>query len=110
MSADAQRRYKERYPERVAESQRRHTKTPKFKEKMAAWRQANPDKRKAQNVVTHALRDGKLERPDVCEHCGVTPEPRSNGASGIEASHTDYSRPLDIEWLCKPCHYRKDNR
>ena len=39
--------------------------------------------------------------PAKCEHCGVR-------SSRIERHHLDYSRPLLIEWLCKPCHAAAD--
>lgn len=43
-----------------------------------------------------AVRDGKLTRPDSCESCG--------GNSKVDGHHHDYSKPLDVMWLCKQCH------
>lgn len=56
-----------------------------------------PTKRAAHIAVGNAVRSGKLQR-QPCAFCG-TPEP-------VEAHHHDYSKPLDVTWLCKPCHRR----
>jgi hypothetical protein len=56
-----------------------------------------PMRRKAQTAVGNAVRDGRLDRPDSCSRCG------SDG-SRIEGHHNDYSKPLDVVWLCVPCH------
>ena len=61
---------------------------------------ANPEKKKAHGAIKRAIARGELERPSLCEHCG--------DAQFVEASHTDYSKPLDVEWLCRPCHRMKD--
>jgi hypothetical protein len=53
-------------------------------------RSTHPDKFKARSAVSNALRDGYLQR-QPCEKCG-------NEKS--QAHHPDYSRPLDVEWLC----------
>ena len=60
------------------------------------WKATNPDHRRAQVALGNALRDGKVVRPDECEGCGQ--------AARIEAHHHDYSKPLVVVWLCKPCH------
>lgn len=42
-----------------------------------------------------------------------TPEPCQCGAdSNLDRHHDDYSKPLDIRWLCGPCHvqWHMDNR
>lgn len=53
---------------------------------------------RAASAVTQAIRKGQLVRPSVCSRCG--------GSNRIEAHHADYSKPLDVEWLCRRCHNR----
>ena len=60
------------------------------------WRAKNPDKKKAQNAVSHAIRDGRLLRPGKCSKCSSACTP--------EAHHGDYSDSLGVEWLCVSCH------
>ena len=60
------------------------------------WEAQNRDKRKAEWTVSNAIRDGKLLRPSQCSQCGATGD--------IEAHHPDYDKPLDVVWLCIPCH------
>jgi hypothetical protein len=48
-----------------------------------------------------ALRHKRLVRPDRCEKCGTKPE------YTIEGHHEDYNKPLDVMWLCRPCHARR---
>lgn len=61
-----------------------------------AYKSRNPEKVRAHHAVSNAIRHGRLVRPEACERCG---------APGIiEAHHADYAKPLDVEWLCVPCH------
>lgn len=53
-------------------------------------------KMRARSTVQYAVRTGALHRADVCENCdrpGLT-----------QGHHEDYSRPLDVIWLCRSCH------
>lgn len=61
------------------------------------YRAANPVANAAHMQVTNALNRGDLVRPSHCDHCG-------DGASKIQAHHDDYSKPLDVAWLCVTCH------
>ena len=58
------------------------------------WPLRNPEKRKAQTKVGNAIRDKKLFK-QPCEKCGN---------EKVEAHHDDYSKPLDVRWLCKKHH------
>lgn len=46
--------------------------------------------------VSQAITAGILVRPDVCSECGENCKP--------DAHHTDYTKPLDVTWLCVQCH------
>lgn len=59
----------------------------------------HPEKRKAHHAVNNAIRDGRMKKPDSCSRCGST--------FRIEGHHTDYSKPLDVVWLCSACHSRE---
>lgn len=61
------------------------------------YRQEMPERRKAHTVVGNAVRDGKLKKMP-CAFCGSTER--------LEAHHHDYSKPLDVTWLCSACHSR----
>lgn len=69
------------------------------------WAVNNPERvrisKRASQVVCQAIQKGALTRPSICEECGV-----SKGR--IDAAHRDYSRPLDVRWLCTSCHVRWD--
>jgi hypothetical protein len=52
-------------------------------------------------AVREAVRNGILVRPEVCEICDKSPR------DGVVAHHPDYSRPLEVEWLCRSCHTAK---
>jgi len=51
---------------------------------------------RAHAAVAMAISSGKLVRPDVCSRCGK--------AGRIEGHHEDYSKPLEVVWLCARCH------
>ena len=70
----------------------------------AARSRASAEDAAAHNLVNDAVMRGALVRPDACSECGVSPPPRRDGGTQIEAHHDDYNRPLDVRWLCKRCH------
>ena len=59
-------------------------------------RERFPEKYKARTAVSNALHLGKLIRPDHCSECNKRCKP--------EAHHEDYSKPLEVVWLCNECH------
>lgn len=59
-----------------------------------------PERRRAYARVRHALDAGRLQKPNRCESCGAE--------ALLSGHHEDYSRPLDVRWLCRRCHHRAD--
>ena len=51
---------------------------------------------KAHAAVAKAVADGRLWRPSKCSKC------RKKGK--IHGHHRDYTKPLDVVWLCPRCH------
>lgn len=60
------------------------------------YRTRQPLKAAAHTAVGHAVSAGRLIRKP-CEQCA---KPKA------EAHHDDYTKPLDVRWLCKLCHER----
>lgn len=92
-----------RDPERVRLSDRRRAVRPRriaqTTRNTARWRKEHPERARAHSRVAYALKTGRLVRKP-CEVCG---------AVKVHAHHDDYSRPLDVRWLC-PLHHAKERR
>ena len=85
---ETQREWERRNPEKVAAAKR-------------AWQQRNPEKRAAHNIVNAAVRAGRLVK-QPCEECGA--------GERIHAHHDDYSKPLEVRWLCALHHSEAHRR
>ena len=84
---DCRRQYAREWDAQNADKRRGYTRQAK---------ERHPERTRARQVVTRAIRAGRLTRPDACDRCGK--------GGTIEAHHADYSKPLEVEWLCKDCH------
>lgn len=56
----------------------------------------HPIKKAAQTMLGNAVKYGKIVKPPFCVRCWATGK--------IHGHHRDYSRPLDVIWLCPRCH------
>ena len=63
----------------------------------------------AYDAVRAAHHKGLLTRPSKCQRCGEAERFGTDGRSLLHGHHADYSKPLDVEWLCASCH-RKETR
>lgn len=53
----------------------------------------------ARSMANTYHRRGKLTPAPACESCGCSGK--------LEKHHEDYSKPLIVVWLCRPCHLKK---
>jgi hypothetical protein len=83
---------------RMKEYERAVAKTERGKklkaDKRKRMKKKHPQKHMARKIVYNAIKSGKLTR-QPCEVCG---NPK------VEAHHDDYSKPLDVRWLCHKHH------
>jgi ribosomal protein S27AE len=88
----------ERNRERRLAQCKSYNKTPTGKalrqESYKRTRERHPEKYAARQAVLIALRAGRLVK-QPCERCGEVK---------VQAHHDDYTRQLDVRWLCQPCH------
>ena len=60
------------------------------------WGPGDAAKSKARSITKQYVKSSVLKKYP-CRDCG---------ALKVEAHHEDYSKPLEIIWLCKRCHAR----
>lgn len=91
---DRQRQSKPEVREHRNQTARLYRQTPRFKELMAAQRIKHKAKWAACDKLHTAVRYGKVKRGE-CAVCGC---------AKVEGHHEDYSKPLEVVWLCKKHH------
>src|SRR3972149_5519109 len=58
---------------------------------------------RARVAVREAVRSGQIESRAACEECSAE-------VPSLHRHHSDYRRPLDVRWLCPPCHRAEHTR
>lgn len=75
--------------------------------KYAEWMRASSKRKRgslkvlAQKSLARAVKKGTIVRPDSCEKCGKKGKPHGH--------HDDYSKRLDVRWVCQACHQQIHN-
>lgn len=104
--------YEKRNRKNISERARKYYETnEKAREKARIWQtenrkkltkcirdhhKRNPFKHAARVFVGAAIKEGILIRPLQCEKCMKICKP--------EGHHDDYTKPLNVRWLCRSCH------
>jgi hypothetical protein len=88
---------------KVKERHRRYQATEAGKRSMEQarlkWMANSPEKRAAHVILGNAVRDGLVSKPKCCSRCGA--------GGKIHGHHFDYTKPLDVIWLCPACHHQE---
>lgn len=85
-------------PDKVREYDNARSKLPHRKALRQRIQDSFPvEKKRAHGAVAKAVKRGTLTKTP-CAFCG--------SQENLEAHHHDYSKPLDVTWLCVPCHRR----
>jgi len=98
------RNHAENNRDRYAASNRRYYAANREERIEAQRKRRVVDKRlktNARALLAHYVKTGKIQRKP-CEKCGAT--------SRIHGHHHDYSKPLDVTWLCSLCHGKEHRR
>ena len=89
----------------------RENNTEKREQVLSEWEERNPNYRseyyhrvkdrdsiklKARGKLGYSVRNKVIAKPDKCEVCGKEGK--------LDGHHHDYSKPLDVKWVCKSCH------
>ena len=85
--------------ERTGAKQKRYCTDPlqrKRNEDIYRSQRKYPEKAAARIFLNSYIRMGKIMKPDICEMCLKKIK--------IEGHHEDYSKPLEVKWVCKRCH------
>jgi hypothetical protein len=88
------------YAEKLKAGKRRHGQRIAKQKRERERKGVDRDKYLARSKVEMAIRSGRLVK-QPCERCGESEE--------VHAHHDDYSKPLDVMWLC-PLHHRQRHK
>lgn len=88
--------------DKYREYDRQRFRDPERKKKVLEYarrlRKRYPEKYAARSKVARAIKTGALNR-QPCEVCGTTER--------VHAHHDDYSKPLEVRWLCVTHHWHE---
>ena len=82
---------------RQRDNQRRYRRTnPNIKEIDSNKNKRDSYKRRCNYKVYQEIAMGRMQKPVICSLCGKR--------KVIFAHHNDYSKPLEVMWVCRECH------
>ena len=60
------------------------------------------DRINVRKILNYHVKSGNILKSTCCDDC--------NGNIKLEAHHEDYSKPLDVMWLCINCHKKRHRK
>jgi len=97
--------YRWRFPEKVLEYEReyrkKHPRNRSSKDERARHKK-DPVKWHARTTLHRKVWWGVIKKPSVCQDCGARKQKRE-----IHGHHEDYTKPLEVIWVCIDCHWKR---
>ena len=66
------------------------------------WKEKNNHKTRTHDKVKYATKKSNIVKPKHCEHCNIE--------TSLHGHHPDYTKPLEVIWLCPACHSAEHKR
>lgn len=95
-------RWRENNPERSREVRKAYYErnAERIRAERLAYRDREPEKERARWTLNNAVRRGDIQKGEC--------EVGADCLGRIEAHHDDYSKPLEVRWLCQRHHMREE--
>lgn len=95
-------RARETNREHMRRARQRSPETFRKRDREAARYRGITEQTKARTALNAAVKRGDIKRPKNCHRCRVACKPNGH--------HRDYSKPLEVEWLCTVCHGKEHRK
>jgi len=99
VAKEARKRWVKANPEKVKrhkENDYKHNRE-RYIERNAEYSKNNRLVRRAHSRIYFLVKNKRIEKPTVCSLCGKNEDK-------IQGHHEDYSKPLEVIWVCVKCH------
>lgn len=98
---EQQREYSKRNKEKISQSKKDYyiKNRDEIIKKTRKYKQNNPEKTKCHSILRYALKINTITKPNKCSNFNC------NNTNNLEGHHPDYSKPLEVMWLCVSCHH-----
>ena len=78
---------------------RQRSRTPERRAGIRLSQEKWSDRHRARVLLHNAVARGKVMKPEACEDC--------RERAKLDGHHEDYTKPLEVIWLCRPCHAKR---
>lgn len=75
----------------------------KVKSLLKIYYAKNKHKTRARKNLNTFIKRKNIKKPTICSICKLQTD-------RIQAHHNDYSKPLDVIWVCGKCHWKIDRK
>lgn len=93
------REWRKANPERRREIERKYRSQFTPSERKQREKMRNAVRSTAWRRLREAIEEGRIHKPSRCEDCGVV-----FPVEQIHGHHEDYTKPLNVIWVCRGCH------